>query len=89
MSAYKPEDLEEQGKEEVGQRCSGLRRDLLECLKQSECVSKVSSSLTQLRLVGSDNVCKAMVLCNSISCRGDLPKEDTSLMRTPVGSQVN
>lgn len=47
MSAYKPEDLEEQGKEEVGRRCSGLRRDLLECLKQSECVSKVNPSLCQ------------------------------------------
>ena len=40
MSALRAEDVEE--REGTGVPCSGLRRELLECLRESDCVKIVS-----------------------------------------------
>ena len=43
MSALRAEEVEEDGKREGGGvPCSGLRRELLDCLRESDCVKIVS-----------------------------------------------
>ena len=43
MSALRAEDVEERKSDSSSVPCSGLRKELLECLRASDCVKIVSS----------------------------------------------